>query len=112
MQANDMNEVLSELDRILAERKQEGTPSSSYTALLYNEGLDKILRKVSEESTETILAAKECERDKSAMPHLTEEVADLWFHSLVMLAYLGGDSTQVLNVLKNRMRHKDAGRKN
>ena len=102
-----MNEVLSELDRILAQRKGSDAPSSSYVAALYSDGLEKILRKLSEESTETLLAALECQHDKNAISHLVEEVADLWFHSLVMLSYLGGDSTLVLNTLKQRMRHQN-----
>lgn len=100
-----MNNTLAQLDAVLAERKHDSAPDTSYVASLYRSGLEKILRKVSEEATETLLAAVESERDISKLPHLVEEVADLWFHSLVALSYLGSDSTQVLAVLKKRMKH-------
>ena len=75
-----MNDVLSDLYATLQERKG-ADPASSYVAKLYSDGLDKILKKVGEEASETIVAAKNS--DRAALVH---EVADLWFHSLVLLA--------------------------
>ena len=75
--------VLQSLSEILRERRQ-ADPEQSYVAGLYREGLDAILRKVAEESAETLLAAKGEGRDA-----LVHEVADLWFHSLVLLAHQG-----------------------
>lgn len=98
-----MSEVLAELDRILEERKGGGAPEGSYVASLYQAGLEKMLRKISEEATETILAAMATDGDAKKLPHLVEEVADLWFHSMVVLRHLGSDSAEVLAVLERRM---------
>lgn len=102
-----MNDTLAELDAILKERKKDDAPKNSYVSSLYHAGLETMLRKISEEATETLLAAKECEHDSTALSHLVEEVADLWFHSLVTLSHLGGDSRLVLDVLKRRMHHQN-----
>ena len=82
-----MSEILSELHQVLESRKG-ADPDSSYVASLYAKGLNKILEKVGEEAVETILAARDAEvsGDNQA---LISETADLWFHSLVMLAKLG-----------------------
>ncbi len=101
------DDILQRLDQLLAERRRSGDVSSSYTARLYNEGLDAILRKVGEESMEVVLAAKVVEAataggDAVARAELRAEVADLWFHCLVMLAYLDEDSSGVLKVLERR----------
>ena len=81
-----MSEILSELHQVLESRKG-ADPDSSYVASLYAKGLNKILEKVGEEAVETILAARDAEvsGDNQA---LISETADLWFHSLVMLAKL------------------------
>ncbi len=79
------NDVLAELGRILAERKQ-ASPDSSYVASLYHKGLDKILKKVGEECTETVMAAKDAQVDGQT-EQLIYETADLWFHTLVMLGH-------------------------
>lgn len=73
-------DVLSELYETLAARKG-ADPASSYTASLYARGLDAILKKVGEESAETIVAAKNA--DPKALVH---EIADLWFHTMVLMA--------------------------
>lgn len=108
-QTNDQS-VLQQLDQVLAERKQADA-DSSYVASLYAKGLNKILEKVGEESTESILAAKDfanCDenRDKAqyddARHELIYEVADVWFHTLVGLAWFDIESDAVLNELGRR----------
>jgi phosphoribosyl-ATP pyrophosphohydrolase/phosphoribosyl-AMP cyclohydrolase len=108
-QTNDPS-VLQQLDQVLAERKQADA-DSSYVASLYAKGLNKILEKVGEESTESIIAAKDfahCDesRDKAqfdeARAELIYEVADVWFHTLVGLAWFDIESDAVLNELGRR----------
>ena len=96
-------EVLSYLGQMMAERKQ-ADPDSSYVAKLYHKGLNKILEKVGEESFETVLAAKDFDQDASAdhKNDLIYEVADLWFHTIVMLGYFDLDVQLVLNELARR----------
>ncbi len=95
-----MNDILTQLGDILEERKQADA-DSSYVASLYYKGLNKILEKVGEEATETILAAKDAEHsgDNSDVVY---ETADLWFHSLVALAKLGVRPEAVLEELARR----------
>ena len=97
-----MDNVLAKLDQTLAARKANADNDSSYVASLHNLGLNKILEKLGEECTETILAAKDCDRggDKAQVIY---ECADLWFHSLVMLSHLGESSQAVLEELQRRM---------
>lgn len=108
-QANEKS-ILQQLDRVLAERKQANA-DSSYVASLYAKGLNKILEKVGEESTESIIAAKDfahCDEytDKEqydeARHELIYEVADVWFHTLVGLAWFDIESDTVLNELGRR----------
>jgi phosphoribosyl-ATP pyrophosphohydrolase len=73
-------DVLTELYETLQERKGADA-DSSYVARLYRDGLDAILKKIGEEATETVIAAKGA--DRAALVH---ELADLWFHSLVLMA--------------------------
>jgi len=73
-------DVLAELYATLLARKG-ASADSSYVARLYRDGLDAILKKVGEEATETVVAAKNS--DRAALVH---ELADLWFHSLVLMA--------------------------
>ncbi len=93
-------DLLSELDAVLSQRRH-ADPSTSYVASLHSKGLNKILEKLGEECTETLIAAKDAERsgDTSDLVH---ETADLWFHSLVMLAHLGLSSQQVIAELARR----------
>lgn len=91
-----MSEVLQRLAAVLEARKQ-CDPDQSYVAGLYAKGLDAILKKVGEEATETVLAAKEGVPEK-----LIHETADLWFHTLVMLAHQGLGPDQVLAELARR----------
>ncbi|UTW10864.1 phosphoribosyl-ATP diphosphatase [Marinobacterium rhizophilum] len=95
-----MNDVLQQLGVLLEERKS-AAPDSSYVASLHAKGLNKILEKVGEEATETLLAAKDASisGDNS---DLVYETADLWFHSLVMLSHLGESPQAVLDELARR----------
>jgi len=89
-------DILARLADTLEARKQ-ADPQTSYVAKLYHKGLDAILKKVAEEAAETIMAAKDGERDK-----IVYETADLWFHSLVLLAQQGIRPEDVLNELARR----------
>ncbi len=91
-----MSDVLERLSDLLEERKS-ADPQSSYVAKLYAKGMDGILKKVGEEATETILAAKEGDRAQ-----IVYETADLWFHCLVMLAQAGLKPQDVLDELARR----------
>ncbi|WP_369985623.1 phosphoribosyl-ATP diphosphatase [Thalassolituus sp.] len=95
-----MNDILKQLGDILDERK-DAEPDSSYVASLYHKGLNKILEKVGEEATETILAAKDAETSGNNKD-VIYETADLWFHSLVALAKLGERPEAVVNELARR----------
>ena len=90
------SEILDRLAEVLESRKGAAA-DSSYVAGLYAKGLDSILKKVGEEATETVIAAKGGERDQ-----LVYETADLWFHTLVMLAHQGLGPDDVLNELARR----------
>ena len=91
-----MSDVLNELAQVLEQRKQ-ADPDSSYVAKLYSKGLDAILKKIGEEATETVMAAKDGDPDK-----IVYETADLWFHSLVLLAQQGLGPDDVLAELQRR----------
>ena len=95
-----MSDVLTQLTRVLEARKQ-ATAENSYVASLHAKGLNKILEKVGEESVETILAARDAEQS-SNNEKLIYEIADLWFHSLVMLSHLGDNADAVLAELERR----------
>lgn len=88
--------VLTQLAEVLESRKQ-AAPDSSYVAKLYAKGLDAILKKVGEEATETVMAAKDGNKEK-----IVYEVADLWFHTLVLLAQQNLHPDDVLNELARR----------
>jgi phosphoribosyl-ATP pyrophosphohydrolase len=90
------DDILLRLMAVLASRK-DANPDSSYVAGLYHKGLDAILKKIGEESAETIIAAKS--GDKQQIVH---ETADLWFHCLVMLAQQDLEAQQVLDELERR----------
>lgn len=97
-----MSTVLNELATVLAERKK-ADPESSYVASLHKKGLNKILEKIGEECTETILAAKDAEgADEAKKQDLVYETADLWFHSMVMLSHLDLHPDDILSELKRR----------
>jgi len=97
-----MSTVLNELAKVLAERKL-ADPESSYVSSLHKKGLNKILEKVGEECTETILAAKDAEdQDDDKKQALVYETADLWFHSMVMLSHLNLHPDDILKELQRR----------
>jgi phosphoribosyl-ATP pyrophosphohydrolase len=91
-----MNDILAELATTLEARKG-APPEQSYVASLYAKGLDTILKKIGEEAAETIIAAKGGDDEA-----LVYEVADLWFHTLVLLAERGLHPRQVLAELERR----------
>ncbi|MDR2219202.1 MAG: phosphoribosyl-ATP diphosphatase [Methylobacillus sp.] len=91
-----MSDMLDRLAAMLESRKS-ADPQSSYVAKLYAKGMDGILKKVGEEAAETIIAAKDGDREK-----IIYETADLWFHTLVMLAHAGLGPEDVLNELARR----------
>lgn len=95
-----MSDVLNALQLVLEERKQ-AAPESSYVASLHAQGLNKILEKIGEETTEVILAAKDA-HDVTTTKDVIAETADLWFHCLVMLSHLGEDHNSVLQELERR----------
>ena len=90
------DDILRRLAAVLEQRKQ-ADPDSSYVAGLYAKGLDTILKKIGEEATETVIAAKGGDRDQ-----LVYETADLWFHSLVLLAHQEINPDRVLDELERR----------
>jgi len=91
-----VSEVLQRLAQILEQRKQEPA-DKSYTASLYAKGIDSILKKVGEEATETVIAAKNGDKQQ-----IIYETADLWFHCMVMLAHQGLHPDDVLQELQRR----------
>lgn len=91
-----MSDILQQLALVLEQRKQE-SPESSYVAGLYSKGLDSILKKIGEEATETVIAAKGGDKKQ-----IIYETADLWFHCMVMLADRGLNPDDVLEELQRR----------
>jgi phosphoribosyl-ATP pyrophosphohydrolase len=90
------DEVLKRLADVI-ESRRGGDPDKSYVARLLAGAPDSILKKVGEEATETVLAAKD-----GAGDHIVAETADLWFHCLVMLAHFRLRPEQVLAELERR----------
>jgi len=95
-----VSDVLQQLAQVLEARKN-ADPESSYVASLYAKGLNKILEKVGEECTETLLAAKDAEHSGNT-DELIAETADLWFHTLVMLSRLGAGPEDITRELARR----------
>lgn len=95
------NDILTQLTEILEARKNNADADSSYVASLHKKGLNKILEKVGEECTETIIAAKDAHTSGNNS-ELIYETADLWFHTLVMLSHVGENADAVLNELARR----------
>ncbi|MBO9689540.1 MAG: phosphoribosyl-ATP diphosphatase [Mitsuaria chitosanitabida] len=105
-------DVLAHLGDVVAQRRAEGDPDKSYVAKLFAKGLDQILKKVGEEATEVVLAAKDADHAKDApraadgqpraADKLVYEVADLWFHSIVALAAFDVRPERVLAELARR----------
>lgn len=91
-----MSDILDRLADMIESRKN-GDPGQSYVARLLQRGEDAILKKVGEEATETVMAAKDGEQAR-----IVGETADLWFHCLIMLAYYGLKPSDVLQELHRR----------
>ena len=91
-----MNDIIQRLTQELEARKS-ADPQSSYVAKLYSKGMNSILKKVGEEAAETIIAAKD-----GSQEDLIYETADLWFHTMVMLAHAGLSADDVLQELARR----------
>ena len=90
------NDTLARLAAVIESRKA-GDPQSSYVARLFHKGTDAILKKIGEEATETVMAAKDGDRTK-----IVHEVADLWFHTLIALSVFGLKPADVLAELERR----------
>lgn len=91
-----MSDTLKKLAEVLESRKNSA-PESSYVASLYHAGTDKILKKLGEEATETVIAGKGGVREE-----IIYETADLWFHSLVLLAHNNIGHQEILDELDRR----------
>jgi phosphoribosyl-ATP pyrophosphohydrolase len=100
------NDTLARLAAVLESRKiaNGGNPEASYVARLFAKGPDAFLKKIGEEATEAVMAAKDLERGDSAelRARFIGEVADLWFHSMVALAHYGLQPADVLAELERR----------
>ena len=90
------HDTLARLAEVIESRKQ-GDPDKSYVARLFHKGTDAILKKIGEEATETVMAAKDGDRQK-----IVYEVADLWFHSMIALSAFGLGPAEVLAELARR----------
>jgi len=93
---SQVSDILNRLAEVLESRKQ-ASPDHSYVASLYAKGDDAILKKIGEEATETVMAGKAGGAD-----NIIHEIADLWFHTLVLLAHKGLKPQQVLDELARR----------
>jgi phosphoribosyl-ATP pyrophosphohydrolase len=95
----DSDDTLARLTEVIESRKLAagGDPEKSYVARLFGKGTDAILKKVGEEATEVVMAAKDGDRTR-----LVAEVADLWFHTMIALAHFGARPADVLAELARR----------
>ncbi|HIC39000.1 MAG TPA: phosphoribosyl-ATP diphosphatase [Gammaproteobacteria bacterium] len=91
-----MDDILNKLEQILEERKSANA-DESYVSSLYVKGLDEILKKIGEEATEVVMAAKDNDKDK-----IIYEVADLWFHTLVLLRHKDIEVSKIQDELSRR----------
>jgi phosphoribosyl-ATP pyrophosphohydrolase len=91
-----MNDTLTQLATVLEQRKTQSV-DKSYVASLYSKGLDTILKKIGEEATETVIAAKGGDKQQ-----IIYEMADLWFHCMVLLAQQEMHPDDVLSELQRR----------
>ena len=98
-----MSDILARVAAVIESRKPEhgGDPASSYVAKLFSKGDDAILKKIGEEATETVMAAKDARVSGDASKVLYE-TADLWFHTMVLLAQFGLSPQQVIDELARR----------
>ncbi|MDA7737896.1 MAG: phosphoribosyl-ATP diphosphatase [Arenicella sp.] len=91
-------DVLARLEEVIKDRLNDAQHSKSYVASLAAKGTDAILKKIGEEATETVMAAKDADSEK-----IIYEVADLCFHTMIMLAHYDVSVEQVLEELDRRM---------
>lgn len=91
-----MDNILKELEKVLEDRKSANA-ENSYVASLYAKGIDEILKKIGEESAEVIMAAKDDNSEK-----IIYEVADLWFHTLVLLRHKDIEIDKIQQELSSR----------
>lgn len=108
MRSNDSlapasQDALARLAAVIESRKpgQGGDPATSYVARLLHKGPDAFLKKIGEEATEVVMAAKDVDHGAAASK-LVYEVADLWFHSMVALAHYGLAPADVIAELERR----------
>ncbi len=96
-------DALERLAAVIESRKpsEGGDPEKSYVARLLHKGPDAFLKKVGEEATEVVLAAKDCDAGGDRQK-LINEIADLWFHSMIALAHYGATPTDVVAELTRR----------
>jgi len=101
----DMSDTddLARLAAVIESRKPAngGDPEKSYVARLLHKGPDAFLKKIGEEATEVVMAAKDCEQGADVQ-NLVNEVADLWFHSMIALAHAGCGPADVVAELVRR----------
>jgi len=100
-------DILARVAATLESRKPEngGDPDKSYVAKLFRKGDDAILKKIGEEATETVMAAKDARAaglGDEAVGKVIYEVADLWFHTMVLLSHIGATPADVVNELARR----------
>jgi phosphoribosyl-ATP pyrophosphohydrolase len=98
--AKTSNDSLAQLAAVIESRKG-GDPDSSYVARLLHQGPDAILKKVGEEATEVVMAAKDATHGGDVR-HVVSEVADLWFHCMIALAHYGLSPADVVAELERR----------
>jgi phosphoribosyl-ATP pyrophosphohydrolase len=96
MSASHPGDVLERLAEIIEDRKR-GDPQTSYVAQLLSRGEDAVLKKIGEEATEAVMAGKGGDRLA-----IVKEMADLWFHCVIALAYYGLGPADVLMELRRR----------
>ena len=92
---DETERILEQLMEVLRQRRN-ADPDSSYVASLYRDGIPSITAKITEEAAETVEAAEDDAK------HLVHEIADLWFHSLVLLAFRDLDARDVFEELQRR----------
>jgi phosphoribosyl-ATP pyrophosphohydrolase len=101
--ATSSSDSLARLATVIESRKpgRGGDPNASYVARLLNQGPDAFLKKIGEEATEVVMAAKDADHggDKAKV---VSEVADLWFHSMIALAHYGFSPADVIRELERR----------
>ena len=91
-----MNDVLERISNLIEERK-EASPERSYVAGLFQDGIDRILKKIGEEASETIIAGKSGDKRQ-----IVYETADLWFHSIILLKFSDIEIDEVFKELDRR----------